>query len=69
VGWGEKRLKDYFAKTGLSSTLGNGGRRHGLKDNGARPRNGERRTRRPEEQPLTRAEHPEIDIQNVFSIG
>jgi hypothetical protein len=69
VGWGEKRLKDYILKLGLSLSME---AREGRNGNGARPRNGERRTRRPEErQPLNHNEEAnlEIDIQSLFSIG
>lgn len=68
VGWGEKRLKDYMLKIGLSLSM----EAREERQNGVRPRNGERRTRRPEErQPLNHNEDAnlEIDIQSLFSIG
>jgi len=69
--WGEKQLKDYLVKIGLSSTLNESGSRNA---NGTRARNGEKRTRRrEEEQPLNRADdspnNAEVDIQSLFSIG
>ncbi|KAH9486372.1 hypothetical protein JR316_0000436 [Psilocybe cubensis] len=72
--WGEKQLKDHLVKIGLSSSLGDAGKRnHTSKSAGVRPRNGERRTRnREEEQPLNRNEDmtgAEVDIQSLFSIG
>ncbi|KAF9486350.1 hypothetical protein BDN70DRAFT_902505 [Pholiota conissans] len=65
--WGEKQLKDHLVKIGLSSTLGDGAKRSGVL-----PRNGERSTRRrEEEQPLNSPEevNVEVDIQSLFSIG
>ena len=62
--WGEKQLKDYLVKIGLSSQLGDAGRRN------------ETQSRRAirmqeEEQPLHRNEEmtSEVDIQSLFSIG
>lgn len=69
--WGEKQFKDYLVKIGLSSTLNDAAKRHGNR-NRARPRNGEKRTRRKgEEQPLNLNDDidAEIDIQSLFSIG
>lgn len=70
AGWGEKQFKDYLVKIGLSSSLGDAAKRNG---GGARPRNGEKRTRRREEerQPLNRPEetnNAEVDVQSLFSI-
>ncbi|TFK77484.1 hypothetical protein BDN72DRAFT_46203 [Pluteus cervinus] len=65
-GWGEKRLKDFIAKNGLSSGFESSeGRRDG------RNRHRDRRGRRPEEQPLSSGDTPqlEVDIQSVFSIS
>ena len=69
--WGERQLKDYLVKIGLSSTLsdavkpdGNGHR--------ARAKDGRRRTRRrEEEQPLNLNDDidAQIDVQSLFSIG
>ncbi|PPQ90938.1 hypothetical protein CVT25_008249 [Psilocybe cyanescens] len=73
--WGEKQLKDHIVKIGLSSSLGDAGKRNGASKTagGARPRNGEKTTRRrEEEQPLNRNEDvisAEVDIQSLFSIG
>jgi calcium permeable stress-gated cation channel len=69
--WGEKQLKDYLVKIGLSSTLGDAAKRNG---DGHRPRarNGEKRTRRrDEEQPLNLNDDidAEVDVQSFFSIG
>ncbi|TDL28546.1 hypothetical protein BD410DRAFT_759887 [Rickenella mellea] len=75
VGWGEKRLKDYIVKMGLSASLGNGvsnsrnlaGIGSGI---GAAGRN--RRTRKEEsESPLKEEEKGklEVDVQSVFSIA
>ena len=69
--WGEKQFKDYLVKIGLSSTLGDGAKRNG---DGHRPRarNGEKRTRRiDEEQPLNVNDDidAEVDVQSLFSIG
>ncbi|KAF9011061.1 hypothetical protein BDQ17DRAFT_1345391 [Cyathus striatus] len=64
-GWGERRLKDYIIKIGLSSTtLGERQDRNGT-------RRRDRGTRRPEEQPLYSAdEHAsEVDIQSLFTVG
>ena len=66
--WGEKQFKDYLVKIGLSSSLGDAGRRNG----GSRARNGEKRTRRREEElPLNQKDdlNADIDIQILFSIG
>lgn len=68
--WGEKQLKDYLVKIGLSSTLGDSGRKNA--NGGAHARNGARGTRRREEElPLTPDDEAmaEIDIQSLFSIG
>ncbi|GLB35780.1 putative calcium-dependent channel, 7TM region, putative phosphate [Lyophyllum shimeji] len=67
VGWGEKRLKDFMVKTGLSYSMEpRDGRNRG------QARNSERRHRGAEDrQPLNRSEEAnlEIDIQSFFSIG
>lgn len=59
VGWGEKRLKSYLLKTGLSSKLESAGE--------------SRRERKEREQRLVErtasGEGPEIDIESLFSIG
>lgn len=72
AGWGEKQFKDYLVKIGLSSTMGETSRRN-RPDGGVRPRNGQRRVRRrEEEEPLTgrdNAERTEVDIESLFSIG
>ncbi|KAJ3857286.1 hypothetical protein EV368DRAFT_30619 [Lentinula lateritia] len=69
VGWGEKHLKDFILRTGLSSSLdrnGNGG--HG---NGPRSATQQRITsRHSEREPLDDSEKAnlEVDIQSLFSI-
>lgn len=59
VGWGEKRLKNYLLKTGLSSKLESTGE--------------SRREKRERERRLVErtnsGEGPEIDIESLFSIG
>ena len=59
VGWGEKRLKNYLLKTGLSSKLESAGE--------------SRREKRERERRLVErtnsGEGPEIDIESLFSIG
>lgn len=73
--WGEKQLKDYLVKIGLSSTLGGTERQNGNTTvGGARPRAGERTTRRREEEQPLNDKHEietngEVDIQSLFSIG
>lgn len=59
VGWGEKRLKDFVLKSGLSSSL----------ESGTDGRNGSRR--RAEDRPLSHAEEEnlEVDIRSLFSIA
>ncbi|KIY73527.1 hypothetical protein CYLTODRAFT_485378 [Cylindrobasidium torrendii FP15055 ss-10] len=60
VGWGEKRLKDYFISTGLSTSL-DGPR--------GRSRSGSRRQRSAESEPLNgEGQEPEIDVESLFSI-
>ncbi|KAI8990545.1 hypothetical protein BD414DRAFT_413825 [Trametes punicea] len=58
VGWGEKRLKDYLVKIGLSSSLD-------LNDRNARSR----RRRRAQELNNEERGSYEIDIQSLFSVG
>lgn len=56
VGWGEKKLKDFILKTGLSSSL---------------ERNGDKsRRRQPDDAQLSHGEEAnlEVDIQSLFSI-
>lgn len=69
--WGEKQLKDYLVKIGLSSNLGEPSSRDG-NSSGVRPRNGHRGTRRRDEElPLNQREddRSEIDVESLFSIG
>jgi calcium permeable stress-gated cation channel len=77
VGWGEKRLKDFLLKAGLSSGMegSRGSSRDGRRTvAGSTGRPGSRRPT--EEQPLTAPEGrgssddsgPEIDIQGLFTI-
>ncbi|KAJ4485701.1 hypothetical protein J3R30DRAFT_3655075 [Lentinula aciculospora] len=70
VGWGEKHLKDFILKTGLSSSLDRNG--HGGNGNGSRSL---AQTRNPsrhgaEREPLNDSEKAslEVDIQSLFSI-
>ncbi|KAG6846106.1 hypothetical protein H0H87_006470 [Tephrocybe sp. NHM501043] len=69
VGWGEKRLKDFILKAGLSYSMEP---RNGRSDGRVRTENGERRNHRTEEmQPLTKTEEAnvDVDVQSLFSIG
>ncbi|KAH9835893.1 uncharacterized protein C8Q71DRAFT_870275, partial [Rhodofomes roseus] len=63
VGWGEKRVKEFVAKAGLSSTL--------EVDNGEGNGNGRRRNKRRNTTGWNEAEkgHLDVDIQSLFSIG
>lgn len=67
TGWGEKRLKDFILKTGLSSTLehrvGRNGSRYGLNDHRSQRTGGEIALLTEEDGDL------EIDIQKLFTIG
>ena len=66
VGWGEKRLKDFIMKSGLSSSLDSN------EMNGNGDGNGSSRTRRRRRtQDWTSEEKAllEIDVQSLFSIG
>ena len=69
--WGEKQFKDYLVKIGLSSTLSDVAKRN-TDGHRSRARNGEKRTRRrEEEQPLNLNDDidAEVDVQSLFSIG
>ena len=69
--WGEKEFKGYLVKIGLSSTLSDAAKRNG-KGNRARTKNGEKGTRRREEERLLNLNDDfdaEVDIQSLFSIG
>ncbi|KAH0591166.1 hypothetical protein H2248_001263 [Termitomyces sp. 'cryptogamus'] len=69
VGWGEKRLTDFFLQTGLSYSMEP---RNERADTRARNDNRDRRNNRSEEmQPLTKVEEAnvEVDVQSLFSIG
>lgn len=59
VGWGEKRLKDFIVKSGLSSNL----------DNESRNSNGRSRRRRRTEWSNEEKADLEVDVQSLFSIG
>ncbi|KAH9937349.1 uncharacterized protein B0H18DRAFT_950236 [Fomitopsis serialis] len=63
VGWGEKRVKEFVVKAGLSSTL--------EVDNGDGNGNGKRRNRRRNTAGWSEAEKGQldVDIQSLFSIG
>jgi calcium permeable stress-gated cation channel len=65
VGWGEKRLKDFIVKTGLSSSLE-------PNDNGAGTGNARSRRRRQATQDEWNNEEQgnlEVDVRSLFSIG
>jgi len=64
VGWGEKRLKDFIVKTGLSSSLeiNEGG-------NGQSQSQSRRRRRRTQGWGESEKGKFEVDIQSLFSIG
>ena len=65
VGWGERRMKDFILKIGLSYSMeAMDGR------NDSRARNGSGRPRRSEEQPLNYQEEANlgVNIQSLFSI-
>ena len=66
VGWGEKRLKDFILKQGLSLSMES--REAG---NGVTQSRSGRRTRAREEQRLYGVEEAilEVDVQSLFSIG
>ena len=69
--WGEKQFKDYLVKIGLSSTLSDAAKRSGNAHR-TRARNGERRTRRREEERFLNLNDDidaEVDVQSLFSIG
>lgn len=69
VGWGEKRLKDFFLQTGLSFSMQP---RNGGTDSQTRNGNRNRGNHGSEEmQPLTKAEEAnvEVDVQCLFSVG
>jgi calcium permeable stress-gated cation channel len=69
--WGERQFKDYLVKIGLSSTLTDAVKHNG-NTHRSHARNGEKRTRRrEEEQPLNLYDDidAEIDVQSLFSIG
>jgi len=63
VGWGEKRVKEFVVKAGLSSTL--------EVDNGDGNGNGKRRSRRRNTAGWSEAEKGQldVDIRSLFSIG
>ncbi|KIK70577.1 hypothetical protein GYMLUDRAFT_148994 [Collybiopsis luxurians FD-317 M1] len=64
VGWGEKHLKDFILKTGLSSSLDKSGAGNGSRSAGRPSRD------RTEREPLNDSEKAalEVDIQSLFSI-
>jgi hypothetical protein len=66
VGWGEKRLKAFVLKSGLSNAFETSPRRNGTRRTGEQDMRGE-----DGERPLTRAEEAnlEVDVQSLFSIG
>ncbi|KII94048.1 hypothetical protein PLICRDRAFT_101453 [Plicaturopsis crispa FD-325 SS-3] len=68
VGWGEKRLKDFILKSGLSSSLEHGIGRNGSRNRLAGDRSRQRRQQEASQGPEEEA-NLEIDIQNLFSIG
>jgi len=64
IGWGEKKLKAFILKSGLSNTFEMGRGRNGRR--GQQDRRGDNG-----ERPLTSEEEAnlEVDVQNLFSIG
>ena len=69
--WGEKQFKNYVVKIGLSSTLSDTEKRD-ESGHRARARNGEKRTRRREEEQFLNLNDDidaEVDVQSLFSIG
>jgi hypothetical protein len=65
AGWGEKRLKDFLLKTGLSSSLESNVARAGSRrrlDQSRRPQNGNSARSSDDDA------NPEVDIQSLFSI-
>lgn len=66
VGWGEKKLKDFILKSGLSNAFEMSAGRNGSRTAGEQDRRGEDGDR-----PLTREEEAnlEVDVQSLFSIG
>jgi len=67
VGWGEKRLKDFILKQGLSLSMESREARNGV----SQSRSGRRTRAREERQRLYGAEEAilEVDVQSLFSIG
>lgn len=66
VGWGERRMKDFLLRTGLSYSM----EARDSRDD-SQTRSDRRRARRSEEQHLNHQEEAnlEVDIQSLFSIG
>lgn len=71
VGWGEKRLKDFILKAGLSSSLDRNNSRNGHRHGGKSESTRYTRSGRSEDQPLNphESDNLEVDIQSLFSIG
>ncbi|KZP25372.1 hypothetical protein FIBSPDRAFT_820851 [Athelia psychrophila] len=69
IGWGEKQLKSFILKTGLSNAFDVGTGRNGTRRRAQRER--ERRDEDDVDQPLTSAEEAnlEIDVQSLFSVS
>ncbi|KAF7979445.1 hypothetical protein HWV62_42598 [Athelia sp. TMB] len=67
-GWGEKQLKSFILKTGLSNAFDVGTGRNGTR---RAQRERERREEDDIDQPLTSAEEAklEVDVQNLFSVS
>lgn len=65
--WGEKRVKDFMNRTGLSSSLETGARRR----NTSRARDLDREERIQEDRRLSTEEEAslEVDVQSLFTIG
>ncbi|KAJ7597412.1 hypothetical protein C8J56DRAFT_920009 [Mycena floridula] len=70
VGWGEKELKDFILKTGLSASLDKNSTSRNGRGHGDRNGSNEARRRTSEDQPLnpTETANLEVDVQTLFSI-
>ena len=64
--WGEKRLKDFIVKTGLSASLESS---NDLRNGNASARRRSRRRQRNPEWSNEEKAHLEIDVQSLFSVG
>ena len=71
AGWGEKKLKKFLVKSGLSSMSDPGPGRNGNRRGIQRSNEDKRRPEDEADQPLTSAEEADldVDIESLFSIG